>query len=267
MMKFGCRRTFQSLLLLAPSSSTADAGLGFSETDDYQYNTLLKAAQQLRGRVYLQDGAITSTSLTRDGRFIHSQDAQSWHLLIMDDDGKVGGCARFIPHHDYVSYNELGVAKSALAHCHNWGTRLRRAIEAERAMALSRGITFAEVGGWALSEELRYSAAALEVFVNVCALAKRFGGAVAVTTATLRHHSSAILRKLGGRTLVNDGVALPSYFDPQHNCEMEILKFDSDCPNPKYQHLIEQCQENLATVPAICAASVSLAYAMSASMT
>jgi hypothetical protein len=67
--------------------------------------------------------------------------------------------------------------------------------------------------------------------------------------------------------LANDGVALPSYFDPQHNCEMEILKFDSDYPNPKYTRIIEECQHNLASVPAICAASVSVAYAMSASVT
>ena len=266
-MRFGYRRAFQSLLLLAPRSLTVEAGFGLCETDDYQYNSLLKAAQQLRGRVYLQDGAINSRALTRDGRFIHPHDPQSWHLLIMDDAGRVGGCARYIPHDDFVSYSELGVARSALAHCHNWGAQLRLAIEAERETARCRGITFAEVGGWALAEELRYSTAALEIFVNVCALAKRFGGAVAITTATLRHHSSSILRKLGGRALVNDGVVLPSYFDPQHNCEMEILKFDSDYPNPKYTDLIEACQQNLASVPAICAAGVSLAYAMSASIT
>jgi hypothetical protein len=264
-MRFGCRRAFQSLLLLAPPSSTSEASFGPCETDDYQYNSLLKAAQQLRGSVYLQDGAIESQSLTRDGRFVHPQDGQSWHLLIMDDAGRVGGCARYIPHRDYVAYHELGVAKSALAHCHTWGARLRRAIEVERSKARKRGITFAEVGGWALAEELRYSTAALEIFVNVCALAQRFGGAVAITTATLRHHSSSILRKLGGRTLDNDGVLLPAYFDPQHNCEMEILKFDSHYPNPKYIRLIEECQQNLASVPAICAER-AMAYAMSASM-
>jgi hypothetical protein len=264
-MKFG-RRAFHSLLLLAPSPSAADVRFGFCETeDDYQYNSLLKEAQQLRGRVYLQDGAINAQSLTREGRFIHPHDGQSWHLLIMDDAGRVGGCARYIPHDECVSYSELGVAKSALAHCYDWGGRLRRAIETERATARRRGITFAEVGGWALAEELRYSAAALEIFANVCALAKSFGGAVAITTATLRHRSSSILRKLGGRTLVNDGVALPSYFDPQHNCEMEILSLDSDYPNPKYTSLIEQCLQNFASVPARCAARVSVAYAMSAS--
>ena len=263
-MRFGKSYPLRSFLLLAPPSSLHDGTFGFCQTDDFQYDSLLREAQRLRGRLYLQDGAVSTRSITNDGRLVHHQDEQSWHLLVMNDDGLIAGCARYIPYKDSVSFSELGVARSALAHSHPWGPKLRRAVEAQRAKALRRGLTFAEVGGWALTEELRYSTAALDIFLNVCALARLFGGAVAITTATFRHHSSSILRKLGGRTLVNDdGVELPSYYDPQYDCEMEVLQFDSDCPNPRYIDRIHECQRNLAGVPTICSAALTAAYAMS----
>jgi len=77
------------------------------------------------------------------------------------------------------------------------------------------------------------------------------GGALAVTTATVRHRSSSILRKLGGHGLQSNGVELPTYYDPQYECEMEILGFDSDCPNPKYKHWIQECQHRLGKVPVV----------------
>ena len=263
-MKFGSRRAFQRLLLLAPSSLTEDANFGSCQIiDKSQYNFLLSEAQRLRARVYLQDGAIDPGEILRDGRLIHTHDEDSWQLLVINWNGEVAGCARYIPHKEEVSFSELAIAKSALASSHPWGRRLRRAVEAERAKARRRGINFAEVGGWALAEELRYSMAALEIFVNICALARLFGGAVAVTTATFRHHSSSILRKLGGHGLVTkEGIELPSYYDPKYKCEMEILRFDTDSPNPRYLDRIKYCQQKLATVPAICA-TLTTAYASS----
>jgi hypothetical protein len=202
----------------------------------------------------------------RDGRLVHDHDESSWQLLVMNWEGRVAGCARYIPHKDGVKFSELGIAKSALAGSRHWGARLRQAVENQRARARSCGRTFAEVGGWALEEELRHTTAALEMFTNVCALARQFGGSVAITTATIRHHSSSILRRLGGRTLVSDdGVELPRYYDPQYRCEMEVLQFDTDFPNPRYSELIEECRQHLSNVPAVCAESLEMAYAMSAS--
>src|SRR5688572_3757087 len=224
-MKFASRRAIQGRLILAPPSSELDTGFGHFLTDELQYNSLLREAQQLRGRVYLEDGAVDFREILPDGRLTHPDDERSWQLLVMNDEGAVAGCARYVPHDEGVAFSELGVARSALAQSRPWGASLQRAVEAERVKARHLGISVAEVGGWALSQELRYSSAAVEIFTNVCALAKFFGGAVAITTATFRHHSSSILRRLGGRALVNEeGIELPSYFDPQYNCEMEILR-------------------------------------------
>jgi hypothetical protein len=100
--------------------------------------------------------------------------------------------------------------------------------------------------------------------LHVCALARLFGGALAITTATFRHRSSSILRKLGGQALVNDdGIEIPSYYDPQYDCEMEILQFDSDRPNPRYLGHIHNYGQSLTRIPAIGATSLTEEYAMS----
>src|SRR5207253_9806647 len=82
-------------------------------------------------------------------------------------------------------------------------------------------------------------------------MGRRFGGALGLTTATVRHSSSAILRRLGGSSLEVDGSTVPSYFDPKYDCDMEILRFDSRRPNPRYVRLIDQLGERLCHVPVI----------------
>jgi hypothetical protein len=72
------------------------------------------------------------------------------------------------------------------------------------------------------------------------------GGCLGITTATVRHCSSSILRRLGGATLEADGVTVPRYYDPRYRCDMEVLRFDSRNPNTKYLHLIELLREKLA---------------------
>jgi hypothetical protein len=81
---------------------------------------------------------------------------------------------------------------------------------------------------------------------------KMLGGAMGTTTATFRHRSSAILRKMGGYGLLSGGVELPSYYDPQYECEMEILGFDSDKPNPKYSGWIQECHWRLRHLNVVC---------------
>jgi hypothetical protein len=248
-------RSFESdhLILLAPPFGDWSTNFDSFEIDSFRYERLMADAQRLRGQVYLQDGAINPRQLTLDGRLVHPHDEQSWQLLVMNADGGVSGCARYSPKEHDVSFSELGVAGSALAHCPSWGDRLRRAVESKRAEAARRGYGYAELGGWALIEKLRYTPEAVRISMNVYALMKLFGGALAVTTATVRHRSSSILRKLGGLGFSSGGVELPSYYDPQYNCEMEILSFDSDHPNPKYSGWIQECHRKLKNLTVLCA--------------
>jgi hypothetical protein len=252
-MKFcPCESWYERSILLAPPLATLIAPFQALQADHFRHQRLLAEAQRLRARVYLADGAIERNQISRDGRFVHSFDRNSWHLLVMNSRRQVSGCLRY-SQMDWVSFYHLEVARSALAYSQEWGIPLRKAIEKKRADAQRRGITYAELGGWALSEEIRGSLDALRMALTVYALTQFLGGAVGTTTATKRHHSSTILRKLGGKALSSDGVELPPYYDPQYKCEMEILGFDSYRPNPKYSAFIDDYRQDLCNLRVICA--------------
>jgi hypothetical protein len=241
------------MILLAPPFGDWPATFNSIKVDTLRHQRLLADAQWLRARAYCHDGAINRYQLSSDGRFVHSHDEQSWHLLVMDDKGRVAGCARYCPHKHHVSFSELSIAESALASCPEWGSRLRRAVESKRAEARRRGYSYGELGGWALKRERRHTLEALRISVNMGGLMKLFGGALAVSTATIRHRSSSILKKLGGQGLFHGDVEIPSYYDPKYRCEMEIVGFDSDVPNPKYVGLIKECQIKLRNIAVVCA--------------
>jgi hypothetical protein len=45
---------------------------------------------------------------------------------------------------------------------------------------------------------------------------------------------------------------LPSYFDPQYDCEMEILRFDSRYPAPRFQRWMDDIRARMLHIPVIC---------------
>jgi hypothetical protein len=219
--------------------------------------------QRLRGKTYLEDGAITQGDLEYDGRHRQAADLDSWHVLSVDAWDRVSGCARYRHYVEPVRFTGLGVSKAALARCTQWGDKLRTAVIDQIQEACYRGLNFVEVGGWALSEELRHSTDALRVAMSMYALAQLLGGCIGLTTATVRHGSCSILRKIGGTSLVADGVELPRYYDPQYRCDMEILRFDSARPNERCRAMIEAARQELAaaeivtSVPALVPAVVA----------
>ena len=238
------------MLLLAPSVAEIPECIGAVRTDADCHGLLLAGLQRLRGRVYLADGDIKPDQLTADGRHCQEADTRSWHILLMGSNGEVGGCARFSPHLEPVSYKNLSAARSELAKID--GYRLEKAVEAQIRQAEIRNLHYVEVGGWALAPELRCSTAAVTIALTAFALAERLGGCLGITTATRNHGSASILRRLGGRPLEFEGQELPSYFDPQYNCEMEILRFDSTIRNARYAPRIAEIQAGLARTQFIC---------------
>ena len=79
------------------------------------------------------------------------------------------------------------------------------------------------------------------------------GGCLGITTATVRHCSSSILRRLGGAPLAAGG-RVPRYFDPRYDCEMEILRFDSRYPGQEVPGLIRMLQEKMRDIHVIAPA-------------
>jgi hypothetical protein len=208
--------------------------------------------QRLRGNAYLEDGAIDRWQLTPDGRHESPSDYVGWHLLVLDDRNRVQGGARYVHRPADVALNNFDVKRSALASSLAWGNELHAAVEQDRIVAQSKGLHYAEVGGWALSREIRHTAEAIRTALGLFALSRLLGGTIGITTATLRNQSASILQRIGGTPINVNNVPLPSYYDPQYKCMMSILRFDSSTPDPRYEAKIERIRRDLGRAVVTC---------------
>jgi hypothetical protein len=241
-----------SLLLLAPAHALVPDSLTGAEWNPQSHNGLLAELQRLRGRVYLEDGAIERSALSPDGRYIQPADEDAWHLIALNAHGNVSGCARYMAHTGQVHFDDTGVSNSPLSRSPDWALNLRIAVESEIRRANHLGIDFVEVGGWALTPELRGTSEALRIALGTFSVARLLGGCIGITTATTRHSSASILGRIGGKALMTDGREIPAYFDPAYRCQMEILRFDSARPNPRFERCIEELKIYMSAVPVIC---------------
>ncbi len=241
------------LVLLAPEGGSVPASFTRRSFGPGRHAAWLSEAQKVRGTVYLQDGAVEASQLTADGRHVQTSDSDSWHLLAVDGNGEVQGCARYRHLTGNISFDDLGVGESSLARCDRWGRSLRAAVESEIVRARCLGMAISEVGGWAIVPEKRCTATALRVAIATYSLAQLLGGCVGLSTATERHSSSSILRRIGGRSLVYQGTELPSYYDPDYRCRMEILRFDSSSPDAACGKLVERLSKRLAEATVVIA--------------
>ena len=118
--------------------------------------------------------------------------------------------------------------------------------------ARNTSVAFAEVGGWAVSEEHRWTPESLRIVLGAYALAELLGSCLGVATATFRHGSAGILRRIGLAALEVDGDEIQPYHDPQYGCLMQILRFDSRAPNPRYREWVVGLMDELLHAPVIC---------------
>jgi hypothetical protein len=216
--------------------------------------------QRFRGQVYLKDGAITQNDLI-DGRHVVEADDYSWNLLVHDENDEIAGCIRYQTHDTRSLSLRLSVFNTAIAACPQWGPALKHAVHSEVMIAKSLNLSFVEVGGWALAEHVRGTSEALRLGLAAYSLGQLMGGAVGMSTATRRHCSSSIVRRMGGESLKYGGTPIPAYYDPKYGCEMEILRFHSWNPNPRYMLWIEEIRHSLQYVPVISSTDWELAAA------
>jgi hypothetical protein len=246
------------LLVLAPAHvHHAETGAPFRNVvpDSGSRDQLLREVQRLRGAIYLQDGAIQTHQLTPDGRHHTEEDEQSWHLLFLNSAGRVSACMWYRDLGLTPSIDEMRVSSTPLAGADDWRGKLTRAVEHELARARRLGLALSEAGGWAVAAESRCTNEGLLLALGTFSLAQLLGGALCMTTATVRHASSSILRRLGGSSLEADGEPLPSYYDPKYRCVMELLRFDSRQPNTRYARIVEHLCESMLEVPVLAARS------------
>ncbi len=238
-------------LLLSPSPVTRGTFTNVV-VDSTRHGNRLAEAQQLRGRIALHEGAVDAAQLTPDGRHVQSADQHSWHLLTLDAAGRVAACMRYQPHRKGAGFHDLAISQSALAQSETWGGDLRKAVEADLHDARRRGCSYVEMGGWVIAEALRCTTEALRMIATAYAFAQLCGGALGISTASTRRCSSAILKRIGGQQMRAGGVELPSFYDAHYRCHMEVLRFDSSRPNPRYRKWMDACRSGLRDVPVIC---------------
>jgi len=233
------------LVLLAPTDAELAPAFLQTAADSGRHRDLLHGAQRLRGASYLKDGAIHASQLTADGRLETPEDARAWHLLMLDNWKRVSACVWYLEHEMPASLKQLKVRNCPLTADTHWRGRFELAVHSELGRARRDGLRYVEIGGWAVEETSRRRSEGLVLALAAYSLGRLFGGALGLTTATVRHHSSAILRRLGGSCLEANGSPLPPYYDPRYNCQMELLRFDSRQPSFAYAGAIDLLKEQI----------------------
>jgi hypothetical protein len=238
----------QRLVLLAPPASVIRGRYKNVRVNQRAHRTLLQEMQRLRGGIYLADGAIEGNDLSADGRHRTPEDDRSWHLLMLNGAGRISGCVWYREHENTVPSRQLRVRNCPLAQAAEWRSTLWQAVEGELARARRDGLRYAEIGGWAVAPESRCSSEGLVLALAAYSLGRIAGGALGLTTATVRHSSSTILRRIGGSSLEAEGVPVPSYYDPRYKCHMELLRFDSRRPAGPYSAAVDALERRLEEV-------------------
>lgn len=245
----------QRLVLLAPPASIIRNRYRNVRVSPDAHRRLIRGMQRLRGGIYLADGAIERRDLTPDGLHRTAEDERSWHLLMLDPGGAIGACVWYREHPNTVAREELRIRNCPLTGAAEWRSTLWRAVDAELALARRDGLRYAEIGGWAVAPENRCSPEGLLLALAAYSMGRISGGALGMTTATVRHASSTILRRIGGASLEADGVAVPAYYDARYKCQMELLRFDSRSPARQYRSIVESLERRLERVLVIATPS------------
>ena len=257
-MKMHSRNWNQAqFVILPPSKAVLPGRFRNVETDYKRHVGLLASMQRLRGSAYVSDGAIRPCDLTADGRHALCVDEHSWHVLSLDRAGQVSSCLRYLDESCAAGFEGLWIRQAALAQCPQQGHRFRSAVEREMARARQMRMGFGEVGGWAVAESHRRTVEPVGILLATYGLLELLGGCIGVATATFRHASSAILRKIGLSSLAAAGIELTPYFDPSYGCQMEVLQFDSRFPSSKYAGWVTELTGILTNAPVICRDSVA----------
>ncbi len=251
--QFSSFGSLRNLVLLAPAATALTGRFDNVWRSDETYGRLLTEMQRLRGLVYLEDGALPASALTSDGRHVSAFDPASWHLLTVNRAGRVLACLRYF-RPNLTRFHKFNMRRAALLKARSWCPQLHHAIRSELIGARRARLSYIEVGGWALAQELRGTTEALRGVLATYAWSQHIGGALGLCTATERNSSRMILKRLGGQPLHVEGTHALPYYDQEYQCHMELLRFDSREPNLKYRHSIEAMRERFAEVPVVCAA-------------
>jgi hypothetical protein len=181
------------------------------------------------------------------------EDHASWHLVILDAMRRVTACVWYLEHASDVAATDLRIRHCPAGLRQESRQTFWTAIETELRRARDARLGYAEIGGWAVARECRCSSEGLILALAAYGLGRFLGGALGMTTATVRHSSSTILRRIGGAPLETGDDVVHEYFDPKYQCWMEVLRFDSRRPNPRYAQYIDVLKDAFVEIPVVSA--------------
>ncbi len=250
----------EQLVVVGPAHADVPQTFGNVTFDSSLSADLIREMQRLRGSIYLSEGNVKREQLTVDGRHQTPEDDKSWHLLMVDRDSRVRSCALYLEHENTVTLHDLRVRHCPLLYNPQWRETLTGAVQSEILRARRDGLRYAELGGWAIEKQRRGTPEGLMFALATYALSRKLGGALGITTANVAHSCSSILRRFGGAFLEFEGKTVPAYFDARYNTEIELLRFDSRAPGPRYARLIDIVQRKLESVPVVAATRAADAY-------
>jgi hypothetical protein len=129
-------------------------------------------------------------------------------------------------------------------------------VESELKHARLNGLAVIEPGGWVIDEDLRGSCEAVSIAIGALAWAQILDDCIGFLTATAKHGSATILRRLGARHLQAHGQTIPEYFEPAWGCKAELLRFDTNSLNPRFEAALVSARCQLSTSLVFSAESV-----------
>lgn len=235
------------LVIIPPLFPSPDCDCVIGETfpSIAEHCDAISEVQRFRGRVYVADSAIPASALDEKGRHSQDFDFENYHLCLRDRERRIRGCFRLRLYDPTPEIRDLKLHEliermpSALAVlCYG-------ALASVFELSWQERVRIGEVGGWAVDEELRHHRASTLLPFAAWSLYQIIGNAIVLASATTRHHSSAILKRIGGFALRHRDEQLPGFIDDFHGCEMELLGFDSRRPHPKYEKLVAELKELL----------------------
>lgn len=222
------------LELIAPERHAVSPSFTGVETDPLAYRQRLDDLQRFRGAVYRSEGFLRAQDLDRAGRHYSALDRKRWHLLVVDPADAIKACVSLRFYDEVPSVQRLALHE--MLH-RSTGPRFgtyQQAVEQLINQSSTEGLKFGEVGGWAVSHDVRNGAATVATILAAWSLPRIFGRNESIWVATVGKGKRAerILTRMGGFRLGDSQNPLPSFFDAGYNSQIEILGFDSRHPCP-----------------------------------
>lgn len=242
-----------TLTVVAPSMANIPEGLN-AIADQGLYGDLIDEIERFRGLIYVQDNAIPASALDEKGRHHSEYDYEAWHLVLRDRQQALWGAIRVGVHLQTVratQLEDLQIDKFLSRLPSEVKEPLVTAVQAFICNSRSLYPTFFEPGGWAIAEDGRKGALAPVLAGSIWSLARAVGGGTGVAAATTRHQSAGILKKMGGFEIFFDGSPVPPFYDPYHDCYMELVGFDSTSLNSRLEGTVAHIEEYIRSLPII----------------